>query len=84
MERKWSKTFEDKVFSQLPPSRAYHPIWYVGAFNPALPTAALVQMTDAIGTDLSSAMTPPASSSSGSSGGGFSGGGGGGGGGGGW
>ena len=84
VERKWSKTFEDKVFSQLPPSRAYHPIWYVGAFNPALPTAALAQMTDAIGTDLSSAMTPPASSSSGSSGGGFSGGGGGGGGGGGW
>nr|WP_319516125.1 DUF2207 domain-containing protein [uncultured Cohaesibacter sp.] len=84
VERKWSKTFEEKVFSQLPPSRAYHPIWYVGAYSAAHPTAALAQMTDAIGTDLSSAMTPPASSSSGSSGGGFSGGGGGGGGGGGW
>ncbi|WP_319411024.1 DUF2207 domain-containing protein [uncultured Cohaesibacter sp.] len=84
VERKWSETFETKVFSQLPPERAYHPIWYVGAFNAHEPSAALAQVTDAIGTNLSSAMTPPASSSSGSSGGGFSGGGGGGGGGGGW
>ena len=84
VESKWSKTFEKKVFSQLPPSRAYHPIWYVGAFDASRPTAALAQITETVGTNLSSAMTPPASSSSGSSGGGFSGGGGGGGGGGGW
>ena len=85
IERTWSAIFEDKVFSQLPPEAAYNPHWYHGSqFNPSRPTAALAAMTDTLGTDLSSAMTPPASSSSGSSGGGFSGGGGGGGGGGGW
>lgn len=82
VEEKWSKVFEDKVFSQLPPEKAYNPRWYHGrSFNPARPTAALAGMTATLGTDLASAMTPPASSSSGSGGGGFSGGGGGGGGG---
>ena len=85
VEKKWSATFEDKVFSQLPPEQAYHSHWYHGSnFNPSRPTAALATMTSTLGTDLASAMTPPASSSSGSGGGGFSGGGGGGGGGGGW
>ncbi len=85
VEKQWSKTFEDKVFSQLPPEKAYRPHWYRGSnFNPSRPAAMLSGITQTIGTDLSSAMTPPASSSSGSSGGGFSGGGGGGGGGGGW
>ena len=85
VDKAWSEVFEDKVFSQLPKERAYRPTWYHGAhFNPSRPAAALAGMTSALGTDLSSAMTPPASSSSGSGGGGFSGGGGGGGGGGGW
>ena len=84
LERRWSALFEEKVFSQLPPEKAYHPHWYRGRFDRSRPTATLSAMTDTLGTDLSSAMTPPASSSSGSSGGGFSGGGGGGGGGGGW
>nr|WP_321458084.1 DUF2207 domain-containing protein [uncultured Cohaesibacter sp.] len=84
VEQKWSKTFEKKVFSQLPPDRSYHPVWYVGHFDPERPTASLTTVTEALGADLSSAMTPPASSSSGSGGGGSSGGGGGGGGGGGW
>lgn len=84
VEKKWSKVFEDKVFSQLPPDRSYRPHWYHGHFNPSRPTASLAAMTSTLGTNLASAMTPPASSSSGSSGGGFSGGGGGGGGGGGW
>ena len=84
IERQWSAIFEDKVFAQLPPDQAYHPHWYRGHFDTARPTRSFAAMTDTLGTDLSSAMTPPASSSSGSSGGGFSGGGGGGGGGGGW
>nr|WP_321526397.1 DUF2207 domain-containing protein [uncultured Cohaesibacter sp.] len=84
VERKWSKIFEKKVFSQMPPGQSYQPIWYAGHFDTSRPTASLAQVTDAIGTNLKSAMTPPASSSSGSSGGGSSGGGGGGGGGGGW
>jgi len=84
VEKSWSKAFEDKVFSQLPPDKTYRPRWHSGRFDTARPTAALSAMTTTLGTNLASAMTPPASSSSGSSGGGFSGGGGGGGGGGGW
>ncbi|SNY92475.1 Predicted membrane protein [Cohaesibacter sp. ES.047] len=85
VEKDWSDVFEDKVFSQLPPERAYRPTWYRGThFNPSRPAASLAGMTSSLGRDLSSAMTPPASSSSGSGGGGSSGGGGGGGGGGGW
>nr|WP_321445309.1 DUF2207 domain-containing protein [uncultured Cohaesibacter sp.] len=84
VEKTWSKAFEEKVFSQLPPENAYRPRWYSGRFDTARPTATLAAMTSTLGTNLASAMTPPASSSSGSSGGGFSGGGGGGGGGGGW
>ncbi|WP_316861442.1 DUF2207 family protein [uncultured Cohaesibacter sp.] len=84
VERKWSRIFEEKVFSQLPPDQQYHPHWYVGHFDPMRPTQSLAHITETIGTDLSSAMTPPATQSSGSFGGGMSGGGGGGGGGGGW
>ncbi|PLW75108.1 DUF2207 domain-containing protein [Cohaesibacter celericrescens] len=84
IEEAWSATFEDKVFSQLPADQSYHPSWYRGDRNSMSPVQSLAGLTQSMGTDLSSAMTPPASSSSGSSGGGSSGGGGGGGGGGGW
>jgi len=83
VEQAWGKKFEN-VFARLKEEKGiqYHPVWYIGSFNPVRMAAFSSAVGSSMSAAISSASTPPGSSS-GAGGGGFSGGGGGGGGGGG-
>jgi uncharacterized membrane protein YgcG len=84
VEQRWAERFA-ALFAGLrdPGGAPYHPSWYSGSWNVSNLSRSTAALTGALGTAISSSVTPPGSSS-GSGGGGFSGGGGGGGGGGGW
>jgi hypothetical protein len=84
VEQQWAERFAE-VFARLrkPDGSDYSPSWYSGSWNNFDMSSNTANISDGLGSAISSSVSPPGSSS-GSGGGGFSGGGGGGGGGGGW